>query len=67
MSEITADIHYTEEQVWVHRTGEDTVRFGITDYDQSAHGYVVFVQLPDVGADVRGRGLPWAAAPAVRP
>jgi len=36
----------------VRRTGDDTVRVGITDYAQSALGDVVFVQLPDVGADV---------------
>ena len=52
MSEIPADLHYTEEHEWVQRTGDDTVRVGITDYAQSALGDVVFVQLPDVGADV---------------
>ena len=52
MSEIPADLHYTEEHEWVQRTGDDTVRVGITDYAQSALGDVVFVQLPDVGASV---------------
>ncbi len=52
MSEIPADLHYTEEHEWVQRTGDDTVRVGITDYAQSALGDVVFVQLPDVGGDV---------------
>ncbi len=52
MSEIPDDLYYTEEHEWVHRTGDDTVRVGITDYAQSALGDVVFVQLPDVGADV---------------
>lgn len=52
MSEIPADLHYTEEHEWVYATGEHTVRVGITDYAQSALGDVVFVQLPDVGADV---------------
>jgi len=32
--------------------GEDTARIGITDFAQSALGDVVFVQLPDVGAEV---------------
>ena len=54
MSEIPADLHYTEEHEWVQRTGDDTVRVGITDYAQSALGDVVFVQLPDVGADLTG-------------
>ncbi|AEV75295.1 glycine cleavage system H protein [Mycolicibacterium rhodesiae NBB3] len=52
MSEIRADLYYTEEHEWVQRTGDDTVRVGITDYAQSALGDVVFVQLPDVGAEV---------------
>lgn len=52
MSEIPADLHYTAEHEWVRRTGEDTVRIGITDFAQSALGDVVFVQLPDMGTDV---------------
>ena len=52
MSEIPADLYYTEEHEWVRRGDGDTVRVGITDYAQSALGDVVFVQLPDVGADL---------------
>ena len=52
MSEIPAELYYTEEHEWVQRTGDDTVRVGITDYAQSALGDVVFVQLPDVGSEV---------------
>ncbi|MGH3956876.1 glycine cleavage system protein GcvH [Mycobacteroides salmoniphilum] len=52
MTEIPADLHYTEEHEWVQRTGERTVRIGITDYAQSQLGDVVFVQLPDVGSDL---------------
>ena len=52
MSDIPADLHYTAEHEWVRRSGEDTVRVGITDFAQSALGDVVFVQLPDVGSEV---------------
>ena len=52
MSEIPPDLHYTEEHEWVLRTADTTVRVGITDFAQSSLGDVVFVQLPDVGADV---------------
>ena len=52
VSEIPADLYYTEEHEWVQRTGDDTIRVGITDYAQSALGDVVFVQLPDVGTEV---------------
>jgi glycine cleavage system H protein len=53
VSDIPADLHYTEEHEWVQTTGDDTVRVGITDYAQSALGDVVFVQLPDVGTEVK--------------
>jgi glycine cleavage system H protein len=52
VSDIPSDLHYTAEHEWVRRSGEDTVRVGITDFAQSALGDVVFVQLPDVGAEV---------------
>jgi glycine cleavage system H protein len=49
VSEIPPDLHYTAEHEWVRRSGDDTVRVGITDFAQSALGDVVFVQLPDPG------------------
>ena len=52
MSEIPPDLSYTSEHEWVQRVGDDTVRVGITDFAQSSLGDVVFVQLPDAGADV---------------
>jgi glycine cleavage system H protein len=52
VSEIPAELYYTEEHEWLQRTGDDTVRVGITDYAQSALGDVVFVQLPDVDTEV---------------
>jgi glycine cleavage system H protein len=52
VSEIPADLQYTAEHEWVRRSGDDTVRVGITDFAQAALGDVVFVQLPDVGTDV---------------
>ena len=52
MSDIPAELHYTAEHEWVRRSGEDIARIGITDFAQSALGDVVFVQLPDVGAEL---------------
>ncbi|BCI53489.1 glycine cleavage system H protein [Mycolicibacterium litorale] len=52
MTEIPAELYYTDEHEWVLRTGDDTVRVGITDYAQAALGDVVFVQLPDIGAEL---------------
>ena len=52
MSEIPPDLHYTAEHEWIRRTGDGTVRVGITDFAQDALGDVVFVRLPDVGSDL---------------
>jgi glycine cleavage system H protein len=52
VSDIPSDLHYTAEHEWVRRSGDDTARVGITDFAQSALGDVVFVQLPDVGAEL---------------
>jgi glycine cleavage system H protein len=51
VSEIPSDLFYTAEHEWVKRVGDDVVRVGITDYAQSALGDVVFIDLPEVGAD----------------
>lgn len=52
MSEIPPDLHYTVEHEWVRRSADDTAQVGITDFAQSALGDVVYVQLPDVGAEL---------------
>jgi glycine cleavage system H protein len=52
VTEIPPDLYYTEEHEWVDRTGNNTVRVGVTDYAQSQLGDVVFVQLPAVGTEV---------------
>jgi glycine cleavage system H protein len=45
------DLRYTKDHEWV-REEEGTVRVGVTDYAQEALGDIVFVTLPDVGAEV---------------
>jgi len=52
VSDIPADLRYTEEHEWTLRTAPTTVRIGITDFAQAQLGDVVFVQLPEVGAAV---------------
>jgi glycine cleavage system H protein len=46
---IPEDLRYTEAHEWVRKTGESTVRVGITDFAQESLGDIVFVQLPQVG------------------
>jgi len=45
------DLRYTAEHEWVRLDG-DRVRIGITDFAQDQLGDVVFVALPEVGAEV---------------
>lgn len=48
------NLKYTAEHEWVRTPGDapGSVRIGITDYAQDALGDIVFVQLPDLGAQV---------------
>jgi glycine cleavage system H protein len=48
------DLKYTSEHEWVRSPGEaeGSVRVGITDYAQDALGDIVYVSLPEVGAEV---------------
>jgi glycine cleavage system H protein len=50
------DLKYTAEHEWVRVPGgsEGSVRVGITEYAQDALGDIVFVTLPEVGAEVTG-------------
>jgi glycine cleavage system H protein len=45
------DLRYTADHEWARLDGK-RVTIGITDYAQDALGDVVFVQLPEPGADV---------------
>lgn len=45
-------LRYTENHEWVAVEDDGKVRIGITDFAQDALGDVVFVDLPDVGAEV---------------
>ncbi|HEX9728154.1 MAG TPA: glycine cleavage system protein GcvH [Gemmatimonadales bacterium] len=53
MSDIPADLHYSEEHEYV-KQGDDAgiVLIGITDYAQGELGDVVYVDLPDVGTSL---------------
>jgi glycine cleavage system H protein len=49
--EFPEQLRYTKEHEWVAADGASG-RVGITDFAQDALGDVVFVQLPEVGANV---------------
>lgn len=48
---IPAELSYTAEHEWVQVT-DGVARVGITDYAQNALGDVVFISLPEVGANL---------------
>ncbi len=53
MAAVPDDLKYTAEHEWVRASeGSTTVRVGITDYAQESLGDVVYVSLPEVGAQV---------------
>lgn len=52
MSDVPPDLYYTAEHEWLQPKDQGTVRIGITDFAQSALGDVVFVRLPDIGAEL---------------
>ena len=45
------DLLYTEEHEWISVDGT-TLRLGITDYAQDQLGDIVYVDLPEVGAEL---------------
>jgi len=49
--EFPEDLRYTKEHEWARADGV-RVRIGITDFAQDALGDVVYVDLPEVGAEV---------------
>ena len=49
MSNVPANLKYTESHEWVRVEGDGTVTIGITDHAQEALGDLVFVELPEVG------------------
>lgn len=54
MSEIPADLHYSEEHEYLKPADEDSVYYvGVTDYAQGELGDVVYVELPKAGDEFR--------------
>jgi glycine cleavage system H protein len=50
--EFPDDLRYTKEHEWVRDEGSGHARVGITDYAQDALGDVVYVDVPQTGAEV---------------
>ncbi|UOF89304.1 glycine cleavage system protein GcvH [Fodinisporobacter ferrooxydans] len=52
MSQVAAELLYSKEHEWVQVLSETKVKVGISDFAQSELGDIVFVDLPEPGADV---------------
>jgi len=52
MSEVPTDLRYTSSHEWVRLEEDGTVTIGITDHAQDALGDLVFIELPEVGANM---------------
>jgi glycine cleavage system H protein len=50
MSEVPAELLYTEEHEWLRLEDDGDVTVGITDHAQAALGELVFVEVPEDGA-----------------
>ena len=50
--EVRKDLKYTDTHEWLKLTG-DTAKVGITDHAQSELTDIVFVELPEVGKEIK--------------
>ncbi len=52
MSDIPSDLKYVASHEWIRVEGDGIVTIGITDHAQELLGDVVFIDLPEVGAEL---------------
>lgn len=52
MSDIPANLRYTKTHEWVERSEDGSLRIGITDHAQDLLGDMVYIELPEVGAEL---------------
>ncbi|KAG8151411.1 glycine cleavage system protein GcvH [Burkholderia catarinensis] len=52
MSNVPAELKYTEEHEWIRTDADGTLTVGITDHAQNTLGDIVFLELPEVGKTV---------------
>ncbi len=52
MSEIPAELKYIDSHEWVRDEGDGTVTVGITDHAQISLGDVVYIEFPELGAEL---------------
>jgi glycine cleavage system H protein len=55
MSTIPENLKYADSHEWVLDNGDGTVTIGITDHAQDLLGDVVYVELPEIGAEITAK------------
>ena len=56
MAEYPGELMYAESHEWARVEDDGTVTVGISDHAQDSLGDVVYVELPEMGADVVAKG-----------
>lgn len=56
MSELPGDLLYTSEHEWLRKEEDGSITVGITEYAQAQLGDLVYIELPEVGAEVEEGG-----------
>ena len=56
MSNVPADLYYTDTHEWVRLESDGTATVGVTDHAQEAMGDMVFVDMPEIGASIATNG-----------
>ena len=62
--EFPEELRYTDDHEWTRVEGGEVI-FGITDYAQDQLGDIVYVELPEVGAELT-EGEPFGSVEAVK-
>lgn len=52
MSQVPAELKYVASHEWLRKEDDGSITIGITDHAQDLLGDVVYVELPEVGANV---------------
>jgi len=56
MSDLPGDLLFTSEHEWLRREDDGSVTVGITDHAQASLGDLVYVELPEVDAELESGG-----------
>ena len=56
MNDLPGDLYYTNEHEWLRKEEDGSITVGITDYAQAALGYLVYVEIPEIGQNIDAGG-----------